>query len=526
MSEPSRWRRPETWLVALVVAPVEGGAYALAAVLGWTLIDSTAHFLTVGPFLVGVAAVLVATAPGRRRLFDAAESWLRDRQPDEGTLRGRGEGSLRGLLGQLRRGRGHGWCHDASVFVVWLLSWLALGGSLVGGLTLARYLGYHGAGIAPSHPTLPMVLLSTVALFTGVVAAAAGRAVPVATRPSDLIAARERVGTFGIHTALGFARGLVAGGVVLLLWPPLDALTALPVAAAVAVPTLCRVATFDLIGEANPSALPSRDGPRNVAVVLLAMLLVSAPMMATAAVRVDDTGFADAERRDLPEEPSAALSAATANTLDRSYRRTETVRVRRDGNWSTTRRIRAADRQDRQYWLLTSDEDVTLRSFFGEGVMAAADEGAGVSGDGPLGWRRGEWAADAGTPGAFLSEGANVETVHPGAPWEVVEQNDTAVVLGIDGAATASATPNVPIDDRYRVHENATARVVVDRERGVLESTRIDATYYRVEDGNRTDRRVVDMARRYENVGTHDVQRPDALGPRRPVEWLWDFLYY
>lgn len=61
--------------------------------------------------------------------------------------------------------------------------------------------------------------------------------------------------------------------------------------------------------------------------------------------------------------------------------------------------------------------------------------------------------------------------------------------------------------------------MTIDRDRQVV--TRVRYRFHSQE----TNRSYL-YENRYEEVGTADLNRPDAIGPRGPLEWVWDLAYY
>ena len=536
MSSP-RIREILSWPFAALVLAVEGGSYLLA-VAAAAVAEQFTSLPELAVLVFVFITVLAATTPLRRRLLTPIREWARDPPNDT---------SVRGPIAHVRERRPGWWRREASLLGIGVLAWVGLVGVTGAVLTGWQYRRYANGATDAMHPANTMALLVLCTVAAGVLAAAVGTVAGRESGPVAIVASvRAAPWAFLRNAFAGSVRAVVSGFVGLLAANQLegvlerasttlvydtsraaaryvDPLTVLLwITIPVVVAAAARVTSF--VGTEPSTAKPAqpRIDRHNVRVVAVVLLLVAAPIVATAAVRIDDTGYSGGEVEPLPDGSSATLETAQANTLDRSYRRVTTIENRN----GVFRSVRASDRADRQYRQARPGSDRTVVSFDGEGV-AAVD---GLQHSGPSGlleWTAGNWSVDASRSGAFGTEGHRPSHPDRDAPWRTVRGNDTSLVLGVDGAAVGEASEMVPQDgDHYEVAENATARVVIDRERGVLESATVDAVYYRIGEGNRTDRRDVNVVRRYENVGTHDVQRPDALGPRQPVEWLWDFLYY
>lgn len=546
----SRICTTRTWLGALPVALADAVSYSLAVLVASLVADLFTDWVAPGPFTLVLAAGLIASVPLRRRILVPVCAWT------TGTGVGVDEG--RGLLSRLRRGPGSDWWrHQTSVLLVTVGLWATFWTVAAAGWTLESYLAYTGAGGEPTHPTGVLVAFALLGLLAGVVATALGEIAgveagvrtmlgTVRTRPRSVLARSLAVGLPAVLTGVAVVITIVETSSS----PGLDSPSlAAVLSVALLVGVVARAAAIAMRspGE-SPAGTPNVTGsvsctPVSWGRVAVAVLVVSSLLVGTAAVRVADSGFEPVdEPAALAGGPAATYETAMANTMGQSHR-TVVESESRDGDDSDTNAIRstyALDYDDRQY--LVSLGGGRQAGFFGEGMNARKIENAEFTyADDPvarlligfLGWIGDEWAADATHPGAFSVEQSMMATPDGYAPtadgpWRVVEQNESIVVLGIDGRAVGGAVRNLP--DRnaesFTLARNASARAVVDRDARSLEALRVEATVFEWVDGDRRFYRGISIHYRFEKVGTFDLERPADVGPRRPVEWLWDYVYY
>ncbi|MFB6201359.1 MAG: hypothetical protein ABEI98_05045, partial [Halorhabdus sp.] len=124
---------------------------------------------------------------------------------------------------------------------------------------------------------------------------------------------------------------------------------------------------------------------------------------------------------------------------------------------------------------------------------------------------------------AFDSETVERFTELPTADADprVAAENDSTIVYAFDRPAVIE---DALTEADYRGMRGGLAngsrlRIVVDRDAGVVRQVR--ARVHSRETGHAFDYRW-----RYSEVGTADLRRPEAIGPRRPMAWVWDALLY
>lgn len=347
-------------------------------------------------------------------------------------------------------------------------------------------------------------------------------------------------GAFGVVTlASASVVGDVAGGGV-------GALVGVAVASvATTFLGVFRVSVFDghgggrsALGRADAADVerPTRDGRVSglaTSRTVLAVLVLLAAVGGAAAVRVDETWTHDPETEHVPADASPATTYRTAleNTettnhriVYRSYNRTE------------------GDGRAEVVWVSRYDftDRRAIIRFYAPASAGSADAGHGGGGyydSGVLAVYVGEEAnwtnprGDRWTPLPFPGWGfaVNGGTHRPtgthlpaaGVEWTVAERNESTLVLRVTGTEPlrSAAEPETYAGMGPNMSENSSLTVVVDRERLVVERAVWEV-------------RSTDPAARFthvvrvDEVGSHDVTRPDALPPRHPMEWFWDAIYY
>ncbi|AWB27778.1 hypothetical protein [Halococcoides cellulosivorans] len=266
--------------------------------------------------------------------------------------------------------------------------------------------------------------------------------------------------------------------------------------------------------EAGPPSLPVRR-------VAVAAIVVLATIGGASAVRVADPLVDDTDIESLPDDPDRAYEVAIQNTASTDRWVDLSVRNASTG-WTLTSRI-GIDRDDRR---LRDCHAVSVNSdgycnYFGETMWASRFSASLSNTSDRSVSASGEWAVHRlpGYPSAER-EGAFHEPIHwvESTETTVVDSNATRSVYlvdGLDGPRPDGLVVGHRFDERASIDH--TARVTVDRERGVVD---------RVTHRYRTSNRTVRVRADYREIGTADVERPPGIGPRSPVEWLWDVIIY
>lgn len=267
-----------------------------------------------------------------------------------------------------------------------------------------------------------------------------------------------------------------------------------------------------------------RLGGATATVVTLAVVLVAA-IGGAGYVRAADVGVDQAEIRSLPDDTRAAYGVAANNTRDANHRRE--VMVRNASDPGSERRIAsrsAIDYDDRRVSIFHYGDEPNQRvgSFHGEGTIAMPSGGAGSwrAAFGPVTRDRRGWTVVA-MPGYAVTDPEDVAQVpNPGSDWTVSTVNESTIVYRVDRPdAVAAAVPGSYAGSRGGLAEDSVLVVTVDRERAVLDHAR-----FRLR--SRETGHAYDYEMRYSAVGTADLDRPDEIGRRAPLEWFWDVLYY
>ncbi|SFS03492.1 hypothetical protein SAMN05216559_2792 [Halomicrobium zhouii] len=255
-----------------------------------------------------------------------------------------------------------------------------------------------------------------------------------------------------------------------------------------------------------------------VAVVLLAAVA------GAGYVRAVDAGAGQAELQELPDDHEAAYAVAATNTREANHRRTVLARnaTEPDSEWRKTSES-AIDYDDRRasIFFYGEDPDVRVGSYHGEGTIAMPSGGGSWRGTfGPVTRERNDWTVIA-MPGYAVSDPTDVAPVPKrGAAWSVAHSNASVLVYQsttADDIRTAFSTSYAGMNGELA--NDSYLRVVVDRERGVVDTVRIRA--HSLDSGN-----AYEYEMRYGAGETVDVERPEAIGSRSPLEWAWDVLYY
>ena len=301
-----------------------------------------------------------------------------------------------------------------------------------------------------------------------------------------------------------------------------------------------------VVGPATPvpsaTTLTGHVGRTRVAV---AALVLVAAVGGAAVVRAGEVGADDraAPREPLPEDPVAAYAAARTNTVDGNHRAVTYIRNNSDPDAEFEVVYReATDYRDNRAWIRfdpdTTDEGSGHRGLYASDAVNAqftTVEPYPIERNGLSTWftRRvadgnGTWEV---TPAnGYSTSGKHAPTPDPDLDWRVVENDATTVVLSIadnealhheSGLSSYFLYPEDAGNDSY-------LGVYVDKERGVVEKWRARSTGTvtsdRIGEPRTTRRRNITWRVAIDPEAR--VERPQALGSKGPVEWLWGVAYY
>jgi hypothetical protein len=395
--------------------------------------------------------------------------------------------------------------------------------------TLIRYAVYAVGGGPLFWPVVFVAPLLGVAVGTllawGVLVAAVahivdGVATSAALREAITArSARRTAGVLGLHAA-----GVVAVAVVVLpafvVAGRLRSQAALLVAGG-ALLGLAGVFVLAFLASVHATLserIPSRQ-TLPIRRVALAAVVCTALVVGASAVRLTETRPAPATD-DLPEDPSKAYETALENTRSLSY----TITHRRVTDNETITVTRRVDRQDRQY----AFESNELTPYYAGSTVSypelETETAFGTTDAFELGERRaGEETANV-LPGYWFLADDPVDgdlglPDREAGEWSVVDRTNGRLVLELTGgAAIDAAISGRPPDTE---HESAVVRVTIDTDRGV-----VTGGYARL---NLTGEEISGVTEIEYDVQTGEnatVERPDELGPRTPMEWVWKLFAY
>lgn len=258
-------------------------------------------------------------------------------------------------------------------------------------------------------------------------------------------------------------------------------------------------------------------------VAAVAVVLVAA-VAGAGYVRAVDAGAGQAEMQALSEDPEAAYAVAANNTREANHRRTVLARnaSEADSEWRKTSES-AVDYDDRRVSITYYGDDPDLRvgTYHSEGTIAMPGGGGSWQGTfDPVTRERNGWTVVA-MPGYAVTDPTDVAPVpDPEADWSVARANESMIVYQVaDLNDVATAFPTSYAGMNGELANDSYLRIVVDRERGVVDTVRIRA--HSLETGH-----AYEYEMRYRAGETVDVERPEAIGSRSPLEWVWDVLYY
>jgi hypothetical protein len=274
---------------------------------------------------------------------------------------------------------------------------------------------------------------------------------------------------------------------------------------------------------------------RTVAVWALAALVVVAAAGATGAVRTTDARPMPATERPVPEDATAADVLGTSDRVlaNASYRARMTV-DRTNLSTGDTHRIwamtMAVDRRNRRARLDSRIRDEpgepwmetriyaseTRTALYGYGDSVGGSRGGRLRSSLVL-RRAGNWAV-IGVPGYETLGGS-----FGGSPLDEAHQQNLSVVERTDDRIVLAGTHR-PDDEGDLVSERV--RMVVDPETGRPRNLTVQRRFRVTEDGEVTERFRWVETWTFSGYDDPGVEPPAAIGPRGPVEWLWDVVGY
>lgn len=255
--------------------------------------------------------------------------------------------------------------------------------------------------------------------------------------------------------------------------------------------------------------------------------LVSIVLVSTAAgagyVRSADLGSGQQPINQLPDDSRAAYLTAVNNTERANHRSTLLQRNNSEqGSEFTVYWRGAIDYDDRQAYSYFYDDDSNRRTggYDSEGTLANPNWSISGRDSNPFVRQSGNWTVKAVPIYGVVARSFTGTIPRSAAYGNITAVNDSTIRYRIDDpeavrAALGSGTYRAMNGDLTR---ESYLSVTVDRRRNV-----VDRMSFRLQNDDGVD---VSYVRRYEEVGTADVHRPEEIGPRSPMEWFWDVLYY
>ena len=133
----------------------------------------------------------------------------------------------------------------------------------------------------------------------------------------------------------------------------------------------------------------------------------------------------------------------------------------------------------------------------------------------------GEWTVIY-VPGYSLVEADTAESLPDpeDGDWRIVERTDEEIVVGYTERADESD------EEDGRALETERVRLTVDAETGRPTHLVQNQTHVERENGTVVERTHGVQETTYEGYEDPGVERPDPMGARGPVEWLWSLIYY
>lgn len=287
------------------------------------------------------------------------------------------------------------------------------------------------------------------------------------------------------------------------------------------------LAVVHSVGRTVPASSPVPAGRLRVGGVVL--LLVVAAVGGAGAVRVTDTRPTDTTAAPLPDEPQSAYHTALVNTERADHRYRVAVEPDSDEPYVV---VRWMDRTDRQYRAEPRQRATGTPIYLDSGTESPPLSGGEVVSLGSRTVGPDERTVRAAPGYVRWSAEYNLSSdgrFYPPSPdvsgWQVTDRDSETLVLeltdseavldagfGRDYPAAANVTESritVRIDRERRVVERAEYRFS-----GTIKEETADGTFP-------LDAHVV-----YEFETGIDVERPPAVGPRSPGEWVWTLFAY
>lgn len=280
--------------------------------------------------------------------------------------------------------------------------------------------------------------------------------------------------------------------------------------------------------------------------VAMVTLLVSAALVGTTAVRVNDVQPGAAEYGDAPSATALNDSATADELYDVAADRTAVAdkRVHRTvyeaagseaSETITSQQQFAFDHEHHQYEIVyrypdqSGELETTLDVYAADGTVAYREGPPSNPSDvrHAIGGRQaGEWTV-AAAPGYWLLDPQSQDSggLTASSGWHVVSRNESTVVLGMDDERRLVDAFRQFSDARNYSAESH-ARAWIDRDSATIQRLAVRQRFSRLVGENGTE--TVDRwtITRFEGVGETDVRRPAGIGGQGPFEMLWDAVYY
>ncbi|WP_135664063.1 hypothetical protein [Halorhabdus rudnickae] len=259
--------------------------------------------------------------------------------------------------------------------------------------------------------------------------------------------------------------------------------------------------------------------------VAIGIAVLSVAVAGAGVVRVADVGAGQAPIEPLSNDPEAAYSTAIENTAEANHRVVMTSR-NRSANESFTLSLRTGvDADDRRMYLYMYDENgtSTVGGFMGEGTYATRFRGdAATDGSLEATIATGNWQVRQLPAYVPASEIPEIALLAPDADPQVSSSTDSTLVYRFNhpeaiGDAFQGDTTYQGSSGGF--DDESTVKVVVDRERGTVGV--VEATFRSRETGHAFDYRW-----QFQEVGTADIRRPEPVGSRKPMAWVWEAILY
>lgn len=255
------------------------------------------------------------------------------------------------------------------------------------------------------------------------------------------------------------------------------------------------------------------------------LAILSIVVAGAAVVRVADVGAGPEPIEPLPDDPGAAYAVGIENTADANHRLALTSRNRSATESFGLRMRTGLDYDDRQLYVYFYDENGTSQAggFLAEGTYSARfGDGMATNGSLAATHSTGEWNVEHLPVFVIATEGTYTDLPATDVTPAVSAENDSKLVYRIDDPETladAQRGETILLGMQGGFANDSTLRIIVDRKRAIVEE--VQATYRSKETGQAYDYRW-----QFSDVGTADLERPDAIGQRHPIAWMWDAIVY